>query len=472
MYIDGQWVAPSGTDLIPVLNPANEQVVGAVPAGTGEDVDRAVEAARRAFETFSQTTVDERLTLLRNILAIYRLREHEMAEVIRREVGSPWELAINAQAGLGRLHLDWAIDTLESYRFEEVINETTVRAEPIGVCGLITPWNWPMNQISAKVSYAIAAGCTMVLKPSELAPLNAVLFAEVLHEAGVPAGVFNLVHGDGPTVGHAIAAHPDIDMVSFTGSTRGGVEVARAAAPGVKRVAQELGGKSANIILEGTDLEHAVRHDVFLMMHNTGQSCDASTRMIVPEHLMDDVLEIAARAARDNTVGDPQDDTSILGPLISQAQFDRVQDLIRAGIAEGAELVEGGLGRPEGLTEGYYARPTIFGRVTNDMTIAREEIFGPVLCVIGYSSVEEAIAIANDSEYGLAGRVWGPDIEQVRSVARKMRTGMVALNGSTEDGHTPFGGYKKSGNGREMGAYGLREYLEFKSIFGDAAISR
>lgn len=469
-YINGAWVEPTSFERIPVLNPATESQIAKVPAGTPEDVDKAVMAARAAFDAFSQTPVGERLDLLRSAASVYMRREVEMAELIRLEVGSPWDLALHAQSGLGLRHLEWAIQTLQDYEFEHYINDTTTRAEPIGVCGLITPWNWPMNQISAKVSYALAAGCTMVLKPSELAPLNAVVWAEILHEAGVPAGVFNLVQGDGPTVGQAIASHPEVDMVSFTGSTRAGIEVARAAAPGIKRVTQELGGKSANIIIEGTDLEHAVSHDVSMMMHNTGQSCDASTRMIVPEHLMDEVLEIAGRAARGNITGDPMDASTVLGPLISQGQWDRVQRYIQIGIDEGAQLVEGGLGKPAGLSDGYYARPTVFGRVTPSMTIAREEIFGPVLSVMGYSTIDDAIEIANDSEYGLAGRVWGTDIDQVKAVARRMRTGMVALNGWIEDGLNPFGGYKKSGNGREMGAHGLREFLEFKAIFGDVAI--
>ncbi len=469
-YIDGAWVEPTSSARIAVVNPATERQIAHVPAGTPEDVDKAVRAARAAFTSFSQLTVAERLDLLRSAESVYSRREKEMAELIRLEVGSPWELALHAQSGLGLRHLEWAIQTLEDYQFEHQINDTTTRAEPIGVCGLITPWNWPMNQTSAKVSYALAAGCTMVLKPSELAPLNSVVWAEILHEAGVPSGVFNLVHGDGPTVGQAIASHPDVDMVSFTGSTRAGIEVARAAAPGIKRVTQELGGKSANIIIEGTDLEHAISHDVALMMHNTGQSCDASTRMLVPEHLMDTVLEIAGRAARSIVTGDPMDASTDLGPLISQGQWERVQRYIQIGIDEGAQLVEGGLGKPEGLTTGYYVRPTVFGRVTPSMTIAREEIFGPVLSVMGYSTLDEAIEIANDSDYGLAGRVWGTDTDQVKQVARRLRTGMVALNGWSEDGLNPFGGYKKSGNGREMGAHGLREYLEFKAIFGDAAI--
>ena len=465
-YIDGHWVDPAEPRTMDVVNPATEEVYGRISIGSAADVDVAVAAANRAFETFSQTSREERIDLLQAILDVFVRRADEVAEAIMDEMGAPWGLAKHAQAASGTQHIAAAIEALKSYEFEERIGSAMVIKEPIGVCGLITPWNWPMNQIAVKVAPAIAAGCTMVLKPSEIAPFDAILFAEILDEAGVPAGVFNLINGDGPGVGTALSQHPDIAMVSFTGSTRAGVLVAQNAAPSVKRVAQELGGKSANIILDDADLEAAVVDGSRGMFENTGQSCDAPSRMLVPRAKMNEAAEIAAKVASGTVVGNPREKGTRVGPVVSELQWNKIQDLIQKGIDEGATLAAGGTGRPEGLDKGYYVKPTVFADVSNDMTIAREEIFGPVLSIIPYDSEDEAIRIANDTPYGLSGYVSSGDIDRARRVASRMRTGMVHINGADLEALAPFGGYKQSGNGREWGAHGMDEFLEVKSVYG------
>lgn len=466
--IDGSWIAPSGRRELDVIDPATEAPVGRILLGTAADVDAAVAAARAAFERFAESTREERIALLERIIAVYEKRIDDVARAISDEMGAPIKFARNAQAASGLEHLTTALLVLKDFEFEERIGSTLIRREPVGVCGLITPWNWPINQISCKVAPALAAGCTMVLKPSEIAPLSAHVFAEILQEAGVPKGVFNLVDGDGPTVGEAIARHPGIDMVSFTGSTRAGVLVAKAAADSVKRVSQELGGKSANIILDDADLNAAVKRGVLSMMSNTGQSCNAPSRMLVPRKLYDEAVKIAKSVAEKPVVGDPKADNVTMGPVASEAQFEKVQRLIHKGIEEGATLVAGGPGRPDGLAKGYFVKPTIFANANNSMTIAREEIFGPVLVMIPYDDEEEAIRIANDTVYGLSGYVYSGDIERARRIARRLRTGMVHLNGAPTDPHAPFGGYKHSGNGREWGREGLKEFLEVKAVMGYA----
>ena len=468
-YIDGQWVKPKGSDRLDVINPATEEACANIPLGTAEDVDSAVEAASRAFETFSQTSVTERVKLLEAIVGAYAARMQEMQDLISMEMGAPEGLAKNAQAPAGLGHFHGMVEILKNYPFEEIKGNTAIMKEPVGVCGFITPWNWPINQIACKVAPAIASGCTMVLKPSEIAPLNAQLLAEIMHDAGVPAGVFNLVHGDGPTVGEAISKHPKVDMVSFTGSTRAGTIVAKNAADTVKRVSQELGGKSANIILDDADFQTAVSGGTFHMTVNTGQSCNAPSRMLVPADRHDEAVAIAKATAESVKVGDPNDSATQTGPLASEVQFDKVQGLIQKGIDEGATLVTGGLGRPDGLNKGFYVRPTVFANANNDMTIAREEIFGPVLTIIPYADEQEAISIANDTEYGLSGYVSSGDLDRARRVASRLRTGNVHLNGAGPDFSAPFGGYKKSGNGREWGAHGLDEFLEVKAVLGYAA---
>ena len=464
-YINGEWVDPVNGERLDVVNPATEQVIGEVALGGVEDVDRAVAAAVAAFETYSQTTREERVDLLSRIVDVYKNRIPDVAKAISEEMGAPMGLAMAAQAPAGLGHFLSTLSVLKRFEFEEDIGSSRVIREPAGVCGLITPWNWPINQIACKVAPALAAGCTMVLKPSEVAPFNAILFAEILDEAGVPAGVFNLVNGDGPTVGAAISSHPDVDMVSFTGSTRAGIEVARNAAPTVKRVAQELGGKSANIILDDTDFSAAISRDVFGVCTNSGQSCNAPTRMLVPNARMDEAAAIAKAAAAQVKVGDPSDSGTTIGPVVSAVQFEKIQALIEKGIEEGATLECGGVGRPDGLNAGYYVKPTVFSHVTNDMTIAREEIFGPVLSLIGYEDDDDAVRIANDSSYGLSGYVSGQS-DRARNVARRIRTGNVHLNGAPVDNKAPFGGYKQSGNGREWGRYGFEEFLETKAIMG------
>jgi aldehyde dehydrogenase (NAD+) len=465
-YIDGEWVAPAGNARLPVIDPCTETPFSEIAVGDARDVDRAVAAARRAFTTFSLTDPAERIALVRRILDAYLARYDEIADTISREIGAPRPFAHEWQAGLGRRHLEELLRTCETFAWQRSKGTTLVRYEPVGVAALITPWNWPMNQIVSKVAPALVAGCTMVLKPSEVSPLNAVLFAEVLDAAGVPPGVFNLVQGDGPTVGAALCSHPGIDMVSFTGSTRAGVQIATLAAPSVKRVHQELGGKSANLLLDDVDFETAVTKGVNSCFSNSGQSCNAPTRMLVPAARHEEVLEIASRAAAAHWVGPADAAGTTMGPVVSNVQFERIQRLIAAGIEEGAKLVTGGLGRPTGLERGYYVRPTLFADVRPDMTIAREEIFGPVLAILPYRDEEEAISIANDTPYGLAAYVQSCDIERARRVAFRMRAGSVYLNYPAWDPGSPFGGYKQSGNGREYGEWGIESFLEVKGIVG------
>jgi aldehyde dehydrogenase (NAD+) len=465
-YIDGQWVNPVRPNSFDVENPATEQVSGKISLGSAADVDVAVTAARRAFGSWSQSSREQRLDLLEAVLAEYQKRAGDLADAVTEEMGAPPSLAAGPQVQLGLGHLVTAIDVLKNFPFEEQHGATLIVKEPIGVCGLITPWNWPLNQIAVKVYPALATGCTMILKPSEVAPFSAYIFTEILDAAGVPAGVYNLVNGDGPGVGVALASHPDIDMVSFTGSTRAGVDVATNAAPTVKRVTQELGGKSPNIVLDDTGFADSVRAGVVNMMPNSGQSCNAPSRMLVPNSRMAEAITIASEAAEQVKVGTPDDATAI-GPVASKAQFEKVQRLIHKGIGEGATVVAGGAGRPAGLDKGYYVKPTVFANVTNDMTIAREEIFGPVLCILGYDDIDQAVGIANDTNYGLAGFVSGADLDKAREVARKIRAGWVTINHAF-DMNAAFGGYKHSGNGREWSEFGFHEYLEVKSTLGYA----
>ena len=465
-YIDGAWVEPSTRETLDVVNPATEEVIGAMALGGQADADAAVAAARNAFDAFSRTSREERVALLERICEGYAARAPELAATVSAEMGAPLGLAAQAQVPSGLGHLRTMLKILPDFEFETDLGTSLLVREPVGVCAFITPWNWPLNQIACKVAPALAAGCTMVLKPSEVAPLNALIFADILHEAGVPPGVFNLVNGAGPVVGAALSAHPEVDMVSFTGSTRAGIEVARNAAPTVKRVAQELGGKSANIILDDADFRRAVSRGVFAVCNNTGQSCNAPTRMLVPHARMDEAAEIAAAAAGKVVVGDPGAEGTTIGPAVSDVQFDRIQRLIETGVDEGARLATGGPGRPEGLGKGYYVRPTVFSHASNDMVIAREEIFGPVLVLIGYEDDDDAVRIANDTPYGLAGYVSAGDPERGRAVARRIRSGQVNLNGARPDFRVPFGGYKQSGNGREWGRHGLEEFLEVKAILG------
>ena len=464
-YIDGSWVVPEGTATIDVVNPATEAVIARITNGTAADVDKAVAAARAAFPAWSQSTIEERMDVLDAIIATYTARIEELGAAISSEMGAPLRFATRAQAGSGLAHFKAMRQVLEDFEWQSHRGDYVLAREPIGVCGLITPWNWPQNQIACKVAPALAAGCTMVLKPSEIAPLDAILLAEILDAAGVPAGVFNLVQGDGPGVGAAMSAHPDIDMMSFTGSTRAGIQVARAAADSVKRVAQELGGKSPNLILDDADLDAAVAAGTRAVFGNSGQSCNAPTRMLVPAAMMQRASAVAAEVAESIVVGDPLAAETRLGPVVSEVQFDRIQRLIQAGIDEGATLAAGGPGRPDGLDTGYFVRPTVFANVTNDMTIAREEIFGPVLVIIGYEDEQDAIRIANDTPYGLAAYVQSGDAERAVRVAAQLRAGNVHLNGYSSSIMAPFGGYKQSGNGREWGELGLEEFLEVKAVF-------
>lgn len=467
-YINGAWVPPAEPKRLEVINPATEAVAGHISMGGQADVNRAVAAAKAAFPSFSRTTREERLALLGRIIAAYEKHMGEMGAAITEEMGAPNWLANGSQAFLGLLHFKVAQGVLANYVFEEARGNTRILKEPIGVCGFITPWNWPMNQISCKVAPALAVGCTIVLKPSEVAPFSGYLFAQILEEAGVPPGVFNLVNGDGPTVGAAISSHPDVDMVSFTGSTRAGVEVARNAAPTVKRVHQELGGKSPNIILEDADFAKAIPSSVTNMFSNTGQSCNAPSRMLVPRARQAEAVELARATAEATTVGDPTGN-SRLGPVVSKVQWDKIQGLIRKGIEEGATLVTGGPGRPEGLEHGYYVKPTVFSDVTNNMTIAREEIFGPVLAIMPYDSVEQAVAVGNDTPYGLAAYVHGKDPAVLQDLAARLRAGQVFVNDPPFDPMAPFGGYKQSGNGREWGDHAFAEFLETKAVLAAVA---
>jgi len=464
-YIDGQWVDPVTPASMDVINPATEEVCGHISAGSAADVDKAVAAAKKAFETYSKTSREERIDLLQRILAEYQKRFGEIASAITEEMGAPASLAQRAQAPIGMAHISTGIEVLKTFQFEEDRGPTHLVKEPIGVCGMITPWNWPINQIACKVVPALATGCTMVLKPSEESPFSAILWAEVMHAAGVPAVVFNLVNGTGAEVGAAIASHPGVDMVSFTGSTRAGIEVAKAAAPTVKRVAQELGGKSPNIMMPDADLKTAVAGGVKHVMQNSGQSCNAPTRMLVPSAKMDEAIVIAKEAAESTTVGDPNGNAQ-LGPVVNRTQWEKIQRLIQAGIDEGATLVTGGPGRPEGLDKGFYVKPTVFANVTNKMTVAKEEIFGPVVSILGYETVDEAVDVGNDTEYGLAAYVSGADLAKAHEVASRLRAGQVSINGGGGDMMAPFGGYKMSGNGREWGDFGFTEYLEVKAVLG------
>ena len=465
-FIDGAWVEPAIPVALDVIDPSTEEAFTRIALGSKEDVDKAVAAAKAAFLAFSVWPKEERLKLLRRILSEYEKRYEDIAEAVSQEMGAPLSFARNSQAAAGKGHLIATIEAFEAYEFTEKRGTTTIVKEPIGVCALITPWNWPLNQIVCKVAPAIAAGCTMVLKPSEIAPISGIIFAEVMEAAGTPKGVFNLVNGTGPDVGQVMAGHPDVDMVSFTGSTRAGIIVAKTAADTVKRVAQELGGKSPNLILPDADLEQAVSEGVTSCFGNSGQSCDAPTRMLVPADRHDEALAIAKAAAEKVKTGDPRAKDTDLGPVVSKAQFDKIQRLIEAGIEEGATLVTGGPGRPENLNRGYYVRPTVFANVTNDMTIAREEIFGPVLSILPYRDQEQAIEIANDTPYGLAAYIQSGDLAHARKVAARLRAGSVYINYPDWDTKAPFGGYKQSGNGREYADWAIHDFLEIKGIVG------
>jgi acyl-CoA reductase-like NAD-dependent aldehyde dehydrogenase len=468
-YIDGAWVKPLQAHSLPVINPATEQAVGTISIGSAADADRAIMAARKAFATQSVMPVAQRQELLQSIIAVYKKRMDDVAQAVSEEMGAPLEkLAKRAQAPAGLGHFIVASKVLAEFEFERMQKTTRIVREPVGVCALITPWNWPMNQMTCKIAPALATGCTMVLKPSELAPLSAYILAEILHEAGVPAGVFNLVNGDGPGVGSALSSHPEVDMVSFTGSTRAGVLISKAAAETVKKVALELGGKSANIITDDADLAAAVKHGVMSMMTNTGQSCNAPSRMLVPAGKLAEAEALAAATVAKIKVGDPADADTSMGPVANEAQFGRVQKMIERGVQEGAKVVAGGVGRPAGMAHGYFVQPTIFSNVNNQMDIARQEIFGPVLCMIPYNGIADAISIANDTPYGLSGYVYAATPDAAAVIAAQLRTGMVHLNGAGGDNAAPFGGYKQSGNGREWGAMGFEEFLETKAVYSAA----
>jgi aldehyde dehydrogenase (NAD+) len=465
-YINGAWVEPKVPATLDVIDPATEKAYTKISLGSSKDVDAAVAAAKAAFPAFSRTSRAQRLALLRKILEIYNERYNEIADAVTHEMGAPVKWAREAQTWAGQVHMEATIKALEEFVFEEQRGTTRIVREGIGVVGLITPWNWPLNQIVCKVAPAIAAGCTMVLKPSEIAPISGIVFAEIMHAAGVPKGVFNLVNGDGPSVGQVLAAHPDVAMMSFTGSTRAGIIVAKTGADTVKRISQELGGKSANIILADADLKDAVSRGAAACFSNSGQSCDAPTRMFVPAKLHAEALNIAKDVAASSVVGAPDAPNTVLGPVVSQVQFDKIQKLIQAGIDEGATLVTGGLGRPEGLTTGYYVKPTVFGNVKHEMRISQEEIFGPVLSILPYETEEEAIEKANDSVYGLAAYISSTNIDHARKVAAELRAGTININYPDWDTHAPFGGYKQSGNGREYADWGINEFIETKGIVG------
>jgi len=465
-YINGKWKNGTHGEVHNFINPATEKPAGKVAYGTPADVDAAVAAARSAFDGFARWSVDERLDLLSAIADVYKTRWSEIAAAITAEMGAPSELSMSSQTGSGLSHLRATMDALREFKLTEPCGDSLLIREPIGVCGLITPWNWPINQIVCKVAPALAAGCTVILKPSEIAPADATIFAEVMHEAGAPPGVFNLVHGDGPGVGSALSAHPGIDMISFTGSTRAGILVAKSAANSVKRVAQELGGKSPNIILPSAPLEEAVSEGVHAMFENTGQSCNAPSRMLVTESRYEEAVSIAATVADATRAGDPNDPDTQIGPVISATQFRRIQKLIKMGIEEGARVAAGGPGKPHGLDTGYYVKPTVFRDVDNSMAIAREEIFGPVLCLIPYRTVEQAVQIANDTDYGLSSYVWAGEKQEALAVAQQLRAGMVHLNGAPNDVSAPFGGYRQSGNGREWGLHGIADFMEVKAVMG------
>lgn len=465
-FINGAWVDPATPQFLDVINPATEESFAEVMVGSAVDVDRAVDAARSAFPTFSETTKAERIDLLERIVTCYRARSEDLAQAVSAEMGAPIAMARNSQVAAGLAHVEGTLACLKAMSFEDSRDGMRILREAIGVVGLITPWNWPLNQIACKVAPAIAAGCTMVLKPSEIAPISGIIFSEIMDAAGAPAGVYNMVNGDGATVGNAMSAHPHIDMISFTGSTRAGIQVARNAAGTVKRVSQELGGKSPNIILAGADLDWAVAKGAQSCFGNSGQSCNAPTRMLVPRHLQAQASDIAKRVVESLAVGDPRLEETAIGPVVSQVQFDKIQMLIESGVREGAQLVTGGPGRPMGLNHGYYVRPTVFADVRPDMIIAREEIFGPVLSIMPYDDEEKAIAIANDTVYGLSAHVEAGDVEHARRVARRIRAGQVKVNYPSSTIMAPFGGYKQSGNGREHGEWGIQEFCELKAIIG------
>jgi aldehyde dehydrogenase (NAD+) len=467
-YIGGKWVAVSGSERLPIINPSTGELVTEIVAGTSADLDRAVATARSAFPAFSTSSVAERLALLERIHALILERAEPLAQALTLEMGAAITHARTAHVPLAAAHVQAAIDVLRGYDFLTMRGTTAIVREAIGVAGLITPWNWPLYQITAKVAPALAAGCTVVLKPSELSPLNALMFAQIVHDAGAPPGVFNLINGTGSEVGSAMAAHPDIDMISITGSNRAGVLVAQGAAPTVKRVTQELGGKSPNVLLPDADFERVVPLGVMAAFRNVGQSCSAPTRMIVPRSRLAEVEAIARRTVEAIVVGEPDEEATTLGPIANRAQFQRVQSMIAVGLEEGAKLVCGGPGQPDGLTQGYFVRPTVFSEVSSAMRIAQEEIFGPVLAILPYDDIDEAVSIANDSIFGLGGHVQGKDMDQARSVALRIRTGQVHINHPAWDAHAPFGGYKRSGNGREYGVFGFEEYLEIKAILGFA----
>ena len=468
-YIDGEWVAPLGAKTMPVVNPATEEAMYDVALGSEADLDKAVAAARAAFDGFAASSREERLALLERVIQVYTSRIKDIGAAISDEMGAPLAFAEGPQAGAGLAQLVTVLEALKIYPFEERLGAATILREPVGVVGMITPWNWPMNQIACKVAPALAAGCTMVLKPSEYTPTSALTFAKILHDAGVPKGVFNLVNGLGPEVGAAMSGHPQLDMISFTGSTRAGINVAQRAAPSVKRVTQELGGKSANIILEDADFLKAVSGGTVHCFQNSGQSCNAPTRMLVPHGRMDEATSIAKAVVYKTKAGDPRAAGTTIGPVVNRTQWEKIQALIKKGIDEGATLAAGGPGRPADLNKGFYVRPTVFSNVTNDMTIAREEVFGPVLSIIGYKDENDAVRIANDTPYGLAGYVSSGDVERARRVARCLRAGTVNVNGASLEMAAPFGGYKQSGNGREWGQFGLEEFLEVKAVTGWAA---
>lgn len=467
-YIAGKWVAPlSSKATLDAINPATEEICATIALCGPDDVDQAVAAARAAFDGYASTSLEERIALTEKLIAIFERRYDEMVAAISTEMGAPYDLSFNSQAECGPGHLKETIKAARAMAWDSPIGSTgDLTYEAVGVCVLITPWNWPMNQLAAKVGPALIAGCTMVLKPSEVSPLSAQLFAEFIDEAGFPTGVFNMVHGTGAMIGEALTGHPDVDMVSFTGSTRAGIQIAKSAAETVKRVSQELGGKSANIVFADSGLEAAVTRGVLHCFGNTGQSCNAPTRMLVEASVYEEAVSIAAKAAQSVSLGDPMDKGPHLGPVVSKAQFDKIQGLIQVGIEEGARVVAGGVGRADGFDRGYYVKPTVFAGVHNDMTIAREEIFGPVLVMIPFKDEADAIRIANDTPYGLAGYIQSGDLERARRVARKIRAGSVYLNGNGQDYCSPFGGYKQSGNGREWGAFGLHDFLEVKVING------
>jgi len=465
-YIDGQWVEPAEKKLMDVINPSTEEVCAQIAIGNAQDVDKAAIAASKAFASYAFSSLDERIEIMHSIISAFKDRYNDIADAISEEMGAPTQLAQKGQTGSGLGHFKAAAALLKNFPFKQQQGASLIVKEPIGVCGLITPWNWPLNQIACKVAPAIAVGCTVILKPSEVAPLSAYIFSEVMHEAGLPKGVFNMINGDGLGVGTALSEHPLVDMVSFTGSTRAGALVAKNAAPTIKRVTQELGGKSANIILPDADLERAVKQGARSVFSNTGQSCNAPTRMLVPAEKMQQAEEIAAAVAETVVVGGATEEDTTMGPVVSEIQYNKIRILIEKGINEGAKLVCGGLERPANLDKGYFIKPTVFSEVSNDMTIAKEEIFGPVFAIMPYDSVDQAIEIANDTPYGLAGYIQGKDEEKLAYVASKIRAGNININGKSGDINTPFGGYKQSGNGREWGAHGFEDYLEIKAISG------